>query len=54
MLRTPCILHWDLNHFVVLKSVGRGGITIHDPAEGVRRLHASSRRRATSPASRSS
>ena len=38
MLRTPCILHWDLNHFVVLKSVGRGGIVIHDPAEGVRRL----------------
>ena len=38
MLRTPCILHWDLNHFVVLKSVGRGTITIHDPAEGLRRL----------------
>jgi ATP-binding cassette subfamily B protein RaxB len=38
MLRTPCILHWDLNHFVVLKSIGRGGIVIHDPAEGVRHL----------------
>lgn len=38
MLRTPCILHWDMNHFVVLKSVGRGSITIHDPAEGLRRL----------------
>lgn len=38
LLRTPCILHWDLNHFVVLKSVGRTGIVIHDPAEGVRRL----------------
>ncbi|MBB5220914.1 ATP-binding cassette subfamily B protein RaxB [Amaricoccus macauensis] len=38
MLRTPCILHWDLNHFVVLKSVGRGTVTIHDPAEGLRRL----------------
>jgi ATP-binding cassette, subfamily B, bacterial CvaB/MchF/RaxB len=38
MLRTPCILHWDLNHFVVLKSVARGWITIHDPAEGLRRL----------------
>jgi ATP-binding cassette subfamily B protein RaxB len=37
-LRTPCVLHWDLNHFVVLKSVGRGGIVIHDPAEGVRKL----------------
>lgn len=21
-LRLPCILHWDLNHFVVLKKVG--------------------------------
>ena len=38
MLRTPCILHWDLNHFVVLKSIGRTGVTIHDPAEGLRRL----------------
>jgi ATP-binding cassette, subfamily B, bacterial CvaB/MchF/RaxB len=38
MLRTPCILHWDMNHFVVLKSVGRASITIHDPAEGLRRL----------------
>ena len=38
MLRTPCVLHWDLNHFVVLKSVGRGGLVIHDPAEGMRRL----------------
>jgi ATP-binding cassette subfamily B protein RaxB len=33
-LRTPCILHWDLNHFVVLKHVGRRGIEIHDPARG--------------------
>lgn len=38
LLRLPAILHWDLNHFVVLKSVGRGGIVIHDPADGVRRL----------------
>ncbi|WP_244135059.1 peptidase domain-containing ABC transporter [Burkholderia sp. BCC0322] len=35
-LRRPCILHWDMNHFVVLKSVSRSGITIHDPARGVR------------------
>jgi len=34
LLRTPCILHWDLNHFVVLKSIGRGGAVIHDPAVG--------------------
>lgn len=38
MLRLPCILHWDLNHFVVLKAVSRGSITIHDPAEGLRRM----------------
>jgi ATP-binding cassette subfamily B protein RaxB len=38
LLRLPAILHWDLNHFVVLKSVERNRITIHDPAEGVRRL----------------
>ncbi|MDP2639625.1 MAG: cysteine peptidase family C39 domain-containing protein, partial [Betaproteobacteria bacterium] len=35
-LQTPCILHWDLNHFVVLKCVLRNGagIIIHDPARG--------------------
>lgn len=37
-LRTPCILHWDLNHFVVLKSVGLNKITIIDPALGLRVL----------------
>jgi len=35
-LRTPAILHWDMNHFVVLKRVYRNKITIHDPALGVR------------------
>ncbi|KVC68704.1 peptidase domain-containing ABC transporter [Burkholderia stagnalis] len=35
-LRLPCILHWDMSHFVVLKSVSRGRITIHDPAHGLR------------------
>jgi ATP-binding cassette subfamily B protein RaxB len=37
-LLTPCILHWDLNHFVVLVSVRRGVVTIHDPAHGLRRF----------------
>src|SRR5437763_5507226 len=37
-LRLPAILHWDMNHFVVLKSVGRRGLVIHDPAVGQRRL----------------
>ena len=38
LLATPCILHWDLNHFVVLKRASRDGVVIHDPAVGVRRL----------------
>src|SRR5213596_3610787 len=37
-LRAPCILHWDLNHFVVLKSADSRGAVIHDPAFGTRRL----------------
>ncbi|MCU7988249.1 MULTISPECIES: peptidase domain-containing ABC transporter [unclassified Shewanella] len=37
-LATPCILHWDLNHFVVLKSVNTQHCIIHDPALGVRRI----------------
>jgi len=37
-LKTPCILHWGLNHFVVLKKAGRKKITIHDPARGKRTL----------------
>ena len=37
-LALPCVLHWDLNHFVVLKEVSRGMAVIHDPARGVRRL----------------
>ncbi len=37
-LELPCVLHWDLNHFVVLKQIRRGHAVIHDPARGVRRL----------------
>lgn len=37
-LRTPCILHWNLTHFVVLKSASADGVVVHDPAVGVRRL----------------
>lgn len=36
-LALPCILHWDLNHFVVLSRAGRR-ITILDPALGQLRL----------------
>ncbi|MBP4381431.1 peptidase domain-containing ABC transporter [Acinetobacter baumannii] len=35
-LRLPCILHWDLNHFVILKNVSPAKITIVDPAFGER------------------
>lgn len=35
-VRTPAVLHWDLNHFVVLKSVRGGKAVIHDPATGAR------------------
>ena len=37
-LALPCILHWDLNHFVVLTRCTRGRLTIHDPAHGERRM----------------
>ena len=33
-LYTPCILHWNMNHFVVLTRVGRDSIEIIDPARG--------------------
>jgi ATP-binding cassette subfamily B protein RaxB len=35
-VKTPAILHWDLNHYVVLRSVTSRSIVIHDPALGVR------------------
>lgn len=37
-LSLPCVLHWDLNHFVALKSISKNTITIHDPARGVRKV----------------
>jgi ATP-binding cassette subfamily B protein RaxB len=37
-LKTPCILHWDLNHFVVLKRARPRSIDILDPARGEIRL----------------
>jgi ATP-binding cassette subfamily B protein RaxB len=37
-LSLPCILHWDMNHFVVLARVRRGSLTVLDPAVGERRL----------------
>ena len=37
-LKTPCILHWDFNHFVVLQEVSANKVTILDPAFGKRIL----------------
>lgn len=36
-LRLPAIVHWDLDHFVVLKAVTPKGIVVHDPASGEKR-----------------
>jgi ATP-binding cassette, subfamily B, bacterial CvaB/MchF/RaxB len=33
-LHLPAIVHWDMNHFLVLKLVTRKGILVHDPASG--------------------
>src|SRR5258705_7158355 len=37
-LRLPAVLHWDMNHFVVLAKVAGRKITVHDPARGKRVL----------------
>ncbi len=37
-LALPCVLHWDLNHFVVLTAMRANVATLHDPARGVRRM----------------
>src|SRR6185437_8563915 len=37
-LKAPCILHWKMDHFVVLKKVTRKHIYLLDPSMGPRRL----------------
>ncbi|WP_277588991.1 peptidase domain-containing ABC transporter [Pseudomonas chlororaphis] len=37
-LKLPCVLHWNFNHFVVLKVADSQRLTLHDPAHGVRQL----------------
>lgn len=37
-LKTPAILHWNFQHFVVLKRVTSDGAIIHDPSMGMRRV----------------
>lgn len=36
-VKCPAILHWNMNHFVVLKKVNKNFIIIHDPATGMRK-----------------
>lgn len=36
LIKCPAVLHWNMNHFVVLKKVKKNQVVIHDPAEGVR------------------
>ncbi|WMN58593.1 peptidase domain-containing ABC transporter [Pseudoalteromonas xiamenensis] len=38
LLQAPSILHWNLNHFVVLKKATDKYVIIHDPAEGEKKL----------------
>lgn len=40
-LQLPCILHWNLNHFVVLSKVKGERITVLDPALGKRTMRRS-------------
>jgi len=35
-LRLPAILHWGMNHFVLLVNLKRGRAVVHDPAAGKR------------------
>jgi ATP-binding cassette subfamily B protein RaxB len=37
-LALPAILHWDMNHFVVLTEVRKKTLVVHDPARGRRVL----------------
>jgi ATP-binding cassette subfamily B protein RaxB len=38
-LETPSILHWDMEHFVVLRKATKRHIVVHDPALGLRKLN---------------
>jgi ATP-binding cassette, subfamily B, bacterial CvaB/MchF/RaxB len=39
-VQLPCILHWEMNHFVVLVGWRGGDAVIHDPARGKRQVAA--------------
>lgn len=35
-LKLPCVIHWGMNHFVVLTKVKKSSFIVHDPALGKR------------------
>jgi ATP-binding cassette, subfamily B, bacterial CvaB/MchF/RaxB len=37
-LTLPAVLHWDMNHFVVLTKISGKNLIVHDPARGQRKL----------------
>lgn len=37
-LKLPCIIHWGMNHYVVLTKVCRSSFIVHDPALGKRKI----------------
>ena len=37
-LRLPAVVHWDMNHFVVLKAASMRGVVVHDPGFGIRSM----------------
>ena len=37
-IKTPCIIHWNFNHFVVFEGIKGKNVFINDPAIGRRKL----------------
>lgn len=37
-IETPCIIHWNFNHFVVFEGIKNGHAYLNDPAVGRRKL----------------
>jgi ATP-binding cassette subfamily B protein RaxB len=38
-VKLPCVLHWDMAHYVVLKKVFSSSVEIYDPAIGIVRMN---------------
>ena len=38
MTQLPCIIHWNSNHYIVIKKMTNRLIILHDPARGERRI----------------